>query len=174
MSENQVDVSSEISEDEILSEETLSQSSEEETEEQPKEQKKCECIKTDLQQSGPLSQAHILLFALNILGVIFCMVLNTTSIAALTTIFVLQFNKLEGNFIEEADKIRKSNKKIKLLAFHLPFIPFILMRGNCTFFWRAVGNMTGHSTLLYELGFRLYGKFKDLILGVDPCEECNK
>ncbi|KAJ6250711.1 hypothetical protein M0813_15523 [Anaeramoeba flamelloides] len=99
------------------------------------------------------------------------MVLNTTSIAVLTTIFVLQFNKLEGKFTEEADKIRKSNKKIKLLAFHLPFI---LIRGNCTFFWRAVGNMTGHSTLLYELGFRLYGKFKDLLLTFYPCEECNK
>ncbi|KAJ3450223.1 hypothetical protein M0812_06391 [Anaeramoeba flamelloides] len=204
MSENQVEVSSEISEDEVLSEETLSQSSDEETQEKPKEtleeqsekqpeeQKKCECphswsnlkkkmkeidwqdVKTDLQQSGPLAQVHILLFALNILGVIFCMVLNTTSITVLTTIFVFQFSKLEGKFTEEADKLRKSNKKLKLVALHLPFIPFILMRGNCSFFWRAVGNMTGHSTLLYELAFRLYGTFKETLLKVHPCEECNK
>ncbi|KAJ6227271.1 hypothetical protein M0813_09851 [Anaeramoeba flamelloides] len=129
-------------------------------------------IKTDVQQSGIVSQAHIILFALNILGVIFCMFLNTTAITFLTTVFVYQFTKLDGEYTEEAKKLKKSNKKLKLIFFHLPFIPFILIRGNCSCFWRAVGNMTGHSTLLYELGFRLYGKFKDTLVKICPCEGC--
>ncbi|KAJ3430394.1 hypothetical protein M0813_30177 [Anaeramoeba flamelloides] len=110
--------------------------------------------------SGNISIIHIVIALLNVLCLLPCLFINTLPIVILTGIFLFHVDKLEGEFEQKIPKMKQKYQVFKQIAVALIALTLIIPGFNSPKFWRAILSMTGHSTMLYELIFRLYGKFK--------------